>query len=262
VATMWAFNGWDGVTYISGEVRNPAKAIPISILSGTGLAIAVYMGINVAVQYALPVDAIAQSALPAATALELVIGHSGAALVSVAMAVAMLTTLNGGVMGSPRVAFAAVENSNLSFIAKVHPRFRTPSRALLIQAGVTFLLILSGGSFRDLFSLVISTGWLWSIIGASAIFVFRRNEPRVEGAYRMWGYPYIPILFIASVAVVLFYAFADSPWKSVVALAGILLGAPVFYLSRKRNKSLYFSARPTPALHDEIMTMAARAKAE
>lgn len=219
VATMWAFNGWDGVTYISGEVRNPAKAIPISILGGTGLAIAVYMGINVAVQYALPVDAIAQSALPAATALKLVIGHSGAALVSVAMAVAMLTTLNGGVMGSPRVAFAAVENSK-------------------------------------------STGWLWSIIGASAIFVFRRNEPRVEGAYRMWGYPYIPILFIASVAVVLFYAFADSPWKSVVALAGILLGAPVFYLSRKRNKLLYFSARPTSALHDEIMTMAARAKAE
>jgi APA family basic amino acid/polyamine antiporter len=247
---------------VAGEVRNPVKAIPTSIMGGTVLVIALYLGINAAVQYALPVSVIAQSSLPAAAALELVIGHSGAALVSVAMAVALLTTLNGGILAGPRMAFAAVENSNLSLLAKVHPRFRTPSLALLIQAGLTSLLILSGGSFRDLFSLSISTGWFWSIVGASTIFVYRRREVRIEGTYRMWGYPYVPILFIVSVTVVLFYAFADNPWKSAVALAGILLGAPIFYLSRNWNRAAQLSAQPAPALRDEVMGLATQVKVE
>jgi APA family basic amino acid/polyamine antiporter len=268
VATMWAFNGWDGVTSVAGEVRNPKRSIPFAILGGTGLSITLYLFINAAVQYALPVSVVAQSPLPAATALALVIGHGGAALVSVAMAVGMLTTLNGGIMVGPRMAFAAVESSHLSILAKISPRFQTPSIALLVQAAVTFLLILSGGSFRELFSLAISTGWFWSIVGASTIFVFRRREPRAEGAYRMWGYPYIPMLFIVAVGVVLFYAFADSPWHSLVAVAAVLIGVPIYYFSRIRNTSsqarreLPVTARPASVRREEVLDLVADAEAE
>ncbi|SRR6266568_322279 len=238
VATLWAYEGWQGVTQVAGEIRQPSKAIPIALLAGTALAALLYMGINASIQYALPASSIAHSSLPVATATQVVLGRSGAVLVSAVMAVSLLTTLNGAIIGGPRIAFAAAHNGYfLRSLGKANPRFHTPSLALLIQAAVSALLVLVGGAFHDLFSLFISIAWLWYMIAASSVFVLRRRDLIFGGAYRMWGYPIVPGLFIASSAVLLFYTFADNVRGSAIAVLGILVGIPVFYLSRSRRKN-------------------------
>lgn len=237
VAALWAYDGWNDLNMVAGEVRRPERTIPIALIAGVAIVAMLYMGVNAAVLYVLPASAVAASMRPASDAMALAVGAWGAAAVSAGMAVSMLVTLNGTIMSGGRIPFAlARDRYFFAALAKVHPRFHTPSTSLLIQAAIAIALLLLAGTFRQLFSLAIFAEWLFYMIASSTVFMFRRREPNAPRPYRTWGYPLVPALFIAASAVLLYYTFAANLRNSAAGMLVILAGVPVFYAFRRRRQ--------------------------
>jgi basic amino acid/polyamine antiporter, APA family len=181
------------------------------------------------VQYVLPASAIAASPRPASDAVALALGPVGAGIVSAGMALSMLVTLNGTIMSGARVPFAVARDGYFFHaLAKVHPRFRTPSVAIVVQAVLSIVLLLLGANFRQLFSLAIFAEWLFYMIAGSTIFVFRRRDQNAERPFRMPGYPLVPALFVAVAGALLAYTFKNDWPNSGYGLLVILAGVPVF----------------------------------
>ena len=237
VAALWAYDGWNDLNMVAGEIRQPERNIPIALIAGVATVAALYMLVNAAVQFVLPASAIAPSPRPASDAIGLVWGTFGASLVSAAMAVSMLVTLNGTIMSGARVPFAVARDRYFfAALAEVHPRFHTPSVAIVVQAALAMLLLLVGGSFRQFFSLAIFAEWLFYMIAASTVFIFRRRSPQAVRPYRVWGYPVVPALFVLSSALLLYYTFTDNLRNSALGCLVILAGVPVFQAFARRRK--------------------------
>ncbi|MBZ5549330.1 MAG: amino acid permease [Acidobacteriia bacterium] len=239
VAALWAYDGWNDLTMVAGEIRNPQRNIPLSLIWGVATVGALYILVNAAVQYVLPAATVAVSERPASDAVALVLGRAGASLVSAGMAISMLVTLNGTIMSGARVPFAVARDGYFfQALAEVHPRFRTPSVAIVVQAVLAIVLLLlvnERGSFRQFFSLAIFAEWLFYMIAGSTVFVFRRREPQAQRPYRVLGYPVVPAVFIAVSAVLLYYTFTDNLRNSAAGTAAILAGIPVFYFFAQRK---------------------------
>jgi basic amino acid/polyamine antiporter, APA family len=230
VAALWAYDGWNDLNMVAGEIRSPERNIPTALIVGVATVGALYMLVNAAVQYVLPAGAMAASPRPASDAIGLVWGHFGASVVSAGMALSMLVTLNGSSMSGARVPFAlARDRYFFSALARVHPRFHTPYVAIFVQALLAIVLLLLGGSFRQFFSLAIFAEWLFYMIAASTVFVFRWRNPQMPRPYRVWGYPVVPALFVAASAVLLYYTFSDNVRYSFLGCLIMLAGIPVFY---------------------------------
>jgi APA family basic amino acid/polyamine antiporter len=240
VAALWAYDGWNDLNMVSEEIQRPERTIPMALITGVGLVAVLYIGMNAGIQRALPASTIAQAAVPASTASEAALGRVGILLVSIGMIISMLATLNGTVMSGGRVPFAVARDGYLfKALGAVHPRFHTPGLALIIQAVVAILLVLVGGAFRELFSLAIFAEWLFYMVAASTIFVFRRREPEVRRPYRTAGYPVIPILFVITAAVLLCYTFVSNLRNSIGGVVVILLGIPVYlWFARKKRAAI------------------------
>jgi len=239
VAALWAYDGWNDLNMVAGEVRNPERSIPLALVAGVAAVGILYMLMNAAIQYAMPATAIAGSARPASDTTGLVFGAAGAAIVSAAMALSMLVTLNGTTMSGARVPFAVARDGYFFHaLAKVHPRFHTPSTSIIVQAILSILLLSLVGSFKQLFSLAIFAEWLFYMIAGRTIFIFRRREANADRPYQIWGYPIIPALFVCAAALLLYFTFTDNLMNSTAGLLIILAGIPVFYgFARKRSVS-------------------------
>ena len=236
VAALWAYDGWNDLNMVAGEVKRPERNIPIALIAGVATVGVLYVLVNAAVQYVLPASAIAASPRPASDAVALVMGHMGAGFVSAGMAISMLVTLNGTIMSGARVPYAVARDGYFfSALAEVHPRFHTPSIAIVLQAAMSIALLLLGGNFRQLFSLAIFAEWLFYMIAGSTVFVFRWREPNAARPYRMFGYPFVPAVFIAVAGVLLYYTFRGDWPNSFYGLLVILAGVPVFaWFQRQR----------------------------
>ena len=236
VAALWAYDGWNDLNMVAGEVRNPQRNVPLALIWGVATVGVLYILVNAAVQYVLPAAAVAGSERPASEAVALVLGRTGAGLVSAAMAISMLVTLNGTIMSGARVPFAMARDGYFfKAIADVHPRFHTPSIAIIVQCVLAVVLLLLGGSFRQFFSLAIFAEWLFYMIAGSTVFVFRQRDPDADRPYRVWGYPLVPSLFVAVSAALLFFTFRDNLPNSAYGVLAILSGIPVFYYFAKRR---------------------------
>src|ERR1700723_2043458 len=237
VAALWAYDGWNDLNMVAGEIRNPQRNIPLSLIWGVATVGVLYILVNAAVQYVMPAASVAASARPAADAVALALGHAGASLVSIGIAVSMFVTLNGTTMSGARVPFAMSRDGYFfQSIAKVHPRFHTPSVALLVQCGLSIILLLIGGSFRQFFSLAIFAEWLFYMIAGSTVFVFRRREPNAPRPYRVFGYPFVPALFVAASALLLYYTFTGNLRYSAEGCIAILAGVPIFYFFKMKRR--------------------------
>jgi len=242
VAALWAYDGWNDLNMVSGEIRNPERSIPIALIAGVAIVAVLYIGVNAAVQFVMPASAVAASPVPASSATQIAIGHLGALLVSAGMALSMFVTLNGTIMSGGRIPFAVARDGYFfRALAEVHPRFHTPSLALIVQAVMSILLLLVGGGFKDFIELAIFAEWLFYMLAASTIFVFRAREPNAPRAYRTWGYPLVPALFVVSAAVLLYYTFMDklhtSPKGTLVMTLVLLAGIPVYLYFAKRKRT-------------------------
>jgi basic amino acid/polyamine antiporter, APA family len=236
VAALWAYDGWNDLNMVAGEIKRPERSIPIALIAGVATVGTLYMLMNAGVQYVMPADAIAASPRPASDAVALVMGGMGAAIVSAGMALSMLVGLNGTIMSGARVPYAVARDGYFfRVLADVHPRFHTPSMAIVVQAALSIVLLLLGANFRQLFSLAIFAEWLFYMIAGSTVFVFRRREPQAARPYRMWGYPVVPALFVAVAAALLAYTFKNDWPNSGYGLLVILAGIPVFmWFSRRK----------------------------
>jgi APA family basic amino acid/polyamine antiporter len=240
VAALWAYDGWNDLNMVAGEVKRPERNIPIALIAGVATVGVLYILVNAGVQYVLPANTIAASPRPASDAVALVMGRIGASVVSAGMAISMLVTLNGTIMSGARVPFAVARDGYFfRALAEVHPRFHTPSVAIFVQAVLSILLLLIGANFRQLFSLAIFAEWLFYMIAGSTIFAFRWRNPQAARPYRMWGYPVVPALFVLVAAALLAYTFKNDWPNSGYGLLVILAGIPVFayFSSRRRAKS-------------------------
>lgn len=240
VAALWAYDGWNDLNMVSEEIDRPEKSIPIALICGVGLVAILYMGMNAGIQRAMPASAIAATKTPASTAIEATLGIGGITLVSIGIAISMLASLNGTVMSGGRIPFAVARDGYLfKALGEVHPKFHTPALALVVQAAVAIILIVVGGAFQELFSLAIFAEWLFYMVAASTIFVFRAREPNANRPYRTAGYPVVPAIFIAAAGALLYYTFMNNLRNSIAGVIVILLGIPVY---------LYFAARKRRAM--------------
>jgi APA family basic amino acid/polyamine antiporter len=241
VAALWAYDGWNDLNMVSEEIERPERNIPLALIVGVLAVAALYMATNAAVQYVLPAAQVAASDRPASDATRLAIGAAGAMIVSAGMALSMLVGLNGTVMSGGRVPFAVARDGYFfRTLAEVHPRFLTPGNSLIVQAILSCALLLIVSRFQQLFSIAIFAEWLFYMVAASTIFIFRRRMPDARRAYRAWGYPVVPAIFIAAAAFLLYSTFTENLSRSLIGTAVILAGVPVFF---------YFSRQARPASH-------------
>ncbi|MCE7858110.1 MAG: amino acid permease, partial [Ignavibacteria bacterium CHB3] len=193
---FWAYDGWNNVTFISGEVKNPQRNIPLSLLYGTLIVIIVYVLINIAYLYVMPIEEIANSPLVAAAAAEKIFGKNGGSIISIAVIISTFGAANGSLMASARVPFAmAREKMFFNYLGKVHPRFATPHTSLVVQGIVSSLLVLSG-SFDTITDYVIFATWFFYMLTAFGVIVLRKKMPDVPRPYKVIGYPYTIWFFV------------------------------------------------------------------
>ncbi|HEY9126656.1 MAG TPA: amino acid permease [Acidobacteriaceae bacterium] len=229
IATLWAYDGWNDLTMVAGEVKQPERNLPFALIGGLFVVGALFMGTNAAIQYILPATQIAATPRPAVAALSVVAGPAGAALVAAGMALSIFVTLNGTIMSGARIPFAAAQD-RLFFpsFATIHPRFKSPSVSLIVQAVLSSVLLIALGRFQQLFELAVFAEWLFYMLTATTIFVYRRRQPDAPRPYRVWGYPILPVIFVISAAAVLCSSFAGNLQGSLIGTALILLGLPLY----------------------------------
>jgi basic amino acid/polyamine antiporter, APA family len=228
IGVLWAYEGWHMLSFNAGEVKNPTRVLPQSYFFGTLLVVAVYLGANLAYLHVLPLPALAEHQRVAATTMEVLLGPRGATFVSALILCSIFGALNGTVLGGPRVYFAmARDGVFFASVGRVHPRFETPALAILIQ-GVWSIVLAASGSYRQLYTYVIFSGWIFYASATLAVLVLRRRRPELNRPYRVWAYPVLPAAFSVAALAIVGNALVRSPRESGIGLALVLTGVPIY----------------------------------
>ncbi len=229
VAGLFAFGGWHMVTYSSEETVDPRRTIPAALLLGTIIVTLCYVAMNAVYMYVLPLSTVASSTRVAADAAEVLIGFGGGATMSAIVMFSTFGALSGIVLAGPRVYYSMAKDGLLfRWVADVHPRFRTPHRAIVLQAVWSSVLVATG-TFRVLFTRVIYTEWVFFGLMAIGLFLLRRRGDLTRG-YSAWGYPILPIVFAVSSFAIVLNQIVTNTVESVGGLSLVLIGLPVYYL--------------------------------
>jgi APA family basic amino acid/polyamine antiporter len=236
VAGLFAFGGWHMVTYNSEETLNPRKTIPRALMLGTLIVTLCYIALNAVYMYILPLDSVASSTRIAADAADVLVGFGGGAFMSALVIFSTFGALSGIILCGPRVYYAMARDGLLfRWVGEIHPRFRTPHKAIILQ-GVWSSVLVATGTYRALFTRVIYTEWVFFGLMAIGLFVLRKRPGIIRG-YRAWGYPVVPALFIISSFVIVLNQILSNPKESVFGLSLVLIGLPVYYLWSKRMRT-------------------------
>ncbi len=242
---FWAFDGWNNITYLAGEIKSPQNTIPRALIIGMVIVIIAYLLINTAFMYVLPIEVMAQSKLVAADVAQVAIGGVGAGFVSAAVMISTFGTANGTIMASSRVYYKMSHDKMFfGFVGNLHPKHRTPAKSLMLQASWACVLVLSG-TFDILTDMLIFVSFIFYGMGAWGIFVLRKKYPDHERPYKVPFYPVIPIIFVlfsfVYVALTLYndivnyYAGNSQIINSLFGLLLVAIGLP-FYIYFKKRK--------------------------
>ncbi len=235
VSALWAYDGWNNLGMVAGEVSAPQRNMPRALIGGTIIVMGVYAATNMAYFYVLSPAEVAGSKTVAADAARSFLGGAGGAFVAVAVMVSAVAALNGSILAGSRIPYAQARDGLFpQFLAGVHPRFLTPALAIAAQAVVAALLALSGG-YESLFTTVIFAEWLFYMLVKGGIFVLRRRQPNLERPYRTWGYPVVPAIFVVLASLLLVNTFMERPADSLWGLAILGTGFPAYFLWKLRR---------------------------
>jgi basic amino acid/polyamine antiporter, APA family len=236
IGVLWAYEGWQYVTFSAGEALNPQRTFPRAIVIGTASLIVIYLFANAGYLAALGSEGVARSDRVAAEAMGAVLGPVAAKLIAAAILVSIFSATNGLTITAPRLYYAmARDGLFFAKLAEVHPRFGTP--ALSIVAGTAWAMVLAAsGTFEQLLTYVVFVGWIFYGLGAASVFVLRHTEPAAPRPFRVPGYPWTPLLFIVAAAALVANTIATQPGRAAVGIGVVLLGLPVYFIWRPRGK--------------------------
>jgi basic amino acid/polyamine antiporter, APA family len=241
-----AFDGWNNIGFIAGEVKNPQKNIPRALLGGLGICLALYLLTNMAYLYMMPVSVMKDSALVATDAIQPIWGTAGAGFIALLVMISTFGAVNGNILACARVSFAmGREGSFFRFAGTVHKRFETPGNALWLHGGWTCVFIFSG-TFDMLADLFVFVTWIFYLFAAAGVFILRKKMKEIPRTYKTWGYPVAPaffILFSAFYLVMTVYNDIVSynqgkvqVMNSVLGIAITLAGIPLYYYFKAKQK--------------------------
>lgn len=232
-ACLLGYDGWVQLTFVAGEIRDPQRNILRALAIGTAAVMAIYLLANVAYLRVLTLPEIAASEHVGATAAERVLGAGGGKFVSAIILVSILGTLNGCFLTTPRMYYAqAGDGMFFRRFTEIHPRFQTPSFAIVTQAAWAIVLVLTG-SYETLVDYALFSMWLFYGLMVAGVIVLRRTRPEVPRPYRMWGYPATPLLFLAITAWFLGNMLITRPGPALASLALMATGIPVYFIWRR-----------------------------
>jgi APA family basic amino acid/polyamine antiporter len=235
VAALWAYDGWNNLSMVAAEVKEPRRNLPLALIWGTAAVIVIYLLANAAYFYVLAPTEVAQGTRVAADMMQRIAGAPGAAAVSVAAMISIFAALNGSILSGSRVPYAMARDGYFfRAMGAVHPEHRTPSVSILGLSAWSALLVLSG-RYEQLFTYVIFASWILYGMTTAAVIVLRRKRPDLPRPYHTLGYPVVPVLFVLVALCLVFSTLLDSPRESVLGLAIISAGLP-FYFHWKRQK--------------------------
>jgi amino acid transporter len=238
IAVLWAYDGWISVTLNAGEIKNPERNVPLSLILGTLAVIALYIGANLAYAYILPLDAVAGSPRIAADVARVVLGPFGASLIVLGILCSTFGTINGSLMSNPRAIYAAGADGTFArAFGRIHPRFRTPSVAILTMGAWGSFLTLSG-KYEQIISYVVFGSWAFYALTALSVIVLRRKMPDAPRPYKAWGYPYATLLLVAVTGWFLYNTVVKDTRNAVIGIVLLLASLPFYaYWARRRKTS-------------------------
>ena len=233
VSALWAYNGFQDMLPVAGEVRDPERALPRALLTGTGVVVAIYLSANAAYTYVLPYATLRTSPLVASDTMVSIVGPVGAAAVASAVIVSTFGTVNALALTQPRV-FYAMADAGLLFrpLARVHPRFSTPHIAIVAYSAVAVVGVLSR-SFEQLAEAFVLGVWPFLALAVAAVLVLRRTRPELARPYRTPWYPVVPVIFIGGTLWVVGSALVARPVSTLAGIVLTLIGLPVYTLWRR-----------------------------
>jgi APA family basic amino acid/polyamine antiporter len=240
LGALWAYNGWNEMTFVSGEVKNPVRNIPLALVVGMVICGGLYVFVNATYFYVLTPTQVADvpaTSSVAAVVAERFLGPVAVSLVAAAMLGSTFGALHISTMANSRVPYAMARDGLLhGSLASVSERTHVPVRALIAQGFWASLIALSG-SYDTLTDYVIFANWSFFALVIASVFVIRHRMPEVERVYRAWGYPVVPILFLITTAWLLVTTLMTAPVRSLIGLALVAVGLPVYYLRSRRIRT-------------------------
>lgn len=238
VGALWAYDGWNSLTLVGGEVKNPQRNIPLALICGTAVVVALYSFINLTYFYVLTPAEVANISSDSSLATEVagkVLGPLAAGLIAAALLASSFSALHAEVMTNARVPYAmAVDGLFFKSYAQLSPRTHVPVKALILQAQWTSVLALAS-SLDALTDYVMFAVLIFYGLVVSSVFILRRRMPDAERPYRTWGYPVVPALFLLIAGWLVINAFLMAPARSLVGLGLIALGLPIYWLFRRQS---------------------------
>jgi APA family basic amino acid/polyamine antiporter len=235
IAVLWAYDGWHTLSFVAGEVKNPTRNIPSSLILGTVGCLLVYVLANIAYYSVLDLAAIQSSDRVAAMAVATAMGKRAATVLTILIAISILGAVNGSTLATPRATLAMAEDG-LFFrsLGRIHPKYHTPVPALIAHwiwaAALTVI-----GTFQELFTAVIFTAWIFYGLSVFAVIVLRRKEPGRQLPYSCPLYPIPPLLFVAATFWIVLNTIMIDFRHALSGLVLIALGVPLYALFRFLN---------------------------
>lgn len=229
IAVLWAYEGWHIISFVAGEMKAPQRDLPRSLLYGTALVLLIYVVANLGYYHILSYAQIRGSSAVAALAVQTLLGPAGRITVSVLVLISLLGSTNGLVLTGPRVYFAMAQDRAFPAVfGRLHPRYRTPTLALVVQ-GVWAAVLAAVGSYEQLFTDVIFTAWIFYGLAVAAVVVLRRRRPELERPFRVPGYPWLPLLFTAAALGLVGSTVVARPFGALAGLGLLAAGIPVYF---------------------------------
>ena len=238
IGVLWSYGGWQHATFVAGEARDAKRTIPRAMIIGALVVAVVYLFTNVAYLFMLPVDAIAASNSLAADAISTILPFGGI-LIALLIAISTFGTLGIYTLSAPRIYYA-MSRDGLFFqkLAWIHPRYRTPVYAILVQSAWAVVLLLFWGTFEDLITYVVFTDWIFFGLTAVGIFIFRRKLKDHPRPYKTLGYPVVPLIFISITFLFVLNSLIEKPLHAWAGLILMALALPVFFTFKKRREKI------------------------
>jgi APA family basic amino acid/polyamine antiporter len=229
IPIVFAYGGWQNANYVAEEIKDPRRILPLCLLLGTALVALVYVTINIAYLKAVGLGGLAATTTPASDAARLLFGAAGDRFVTAAIAISTFGFLNLCVLAPTRVYYAmAADGAFFPQVARLHPRYQTPSLAIVLQSTWAIALTLTG-TYGQLLDYVVFADWIFFGLTVASVFVFRRTMPDAPRPFRTWGYPITPALFVLAAIAIVISVVRVSPLQSAIGAGLMIAGIPAFY---------------------------------